>query len=520
MNLILYITLIGLTFNIGTLPFTGTPAERMGIGPCRIVIEISNHIIDTNGFSILELDTVVLFLVIMGRISCIAAGILDPLFQGRFISGKWGQIILDPLTDLVTGSPVRECRLEITDGLFRAAIAVPLVFIPVSQPMGLVVVPDKTFHAIFFIKGIDDIIVIVSEPAIGTVVAIQGIQVMISRILCITGQAGTELVNRIAVKRRNGQRSLRGVRRIINTTNSCSGNNIGPVFLIHVLLIWHSDRISIFAFPVVIPDLQILTVIEILIHTKVYAVFLPLGSFQRAITVGERIFILCITGHIAVCRNEVMPGLIVARRAGIVNRIMMLLPGTCSQINGTLILLAAFTGNNIDNTACSISTVGRSARSLDYFNFINIFHIGDLVKVYTGRLTAVCTAIIIDTAAGCIIHTTAIDQDNHTGITIDGNTIIVELVTIFAAAVPRILECNTRNTLNGFRNIRIMALINFFSRNDLYIAAGTIIGLFSNRIAELVLCTIRIDYHRIQCVGVKVFIVSCMRRSNRSPGYQ
>jgi len=53
------------------------------------------------------------------------------------------------------------------------------------------------------------------------------------------------------------------------------------------------------------------------------------------------------------------------------------------------------------------------------------FHIRNLVKIDPGRLASRCTGRI-NAGTGRIIHTAAVNQDNHTGVAINRNPIIIK----------------------------------------------------------------------------------------------
>ena len=203
-----------------------------------------------------------------------------------------------------------------------------------------------------------------------------------------------------------------------------------------------------------------------------------------------------------------MPRIVITGTTGIADSIFMFVPRTGRQIDRANILVTALTGNNIDYTAGCITAIYGSARSFDNLNFINVFHIGYLIKVYTSRFgTGFCTTA--DTSAGSIVYTTTINQNNYAGITIDGNAIVIELITIFTATIAGVLEGYAGNTFDCFGQISIMTFFNFFAGDNLNVTAGTIVGLLSNSIAELVFNCVSLYYHCIQGIIVQVFVEGC-----------
>ena len=191
-----------------------------------------------------------------------------------------------------------------------------------------------------------------------------------------------------------------------------------------------------------------------------------------------------------------MPRIVITGTTGIADSIFMFVPRTGRQIDRSNILVTALTGNNIDYTAGCITAIYGSARSFDNFDFINVFHIGYLIKVYTGGFrTGFCIAA--DTSAGSIVYTTTINQNNYAGITIDGNAIVIELITIFTATIAGVLEGYARNTFDCFGQISIMTFFNFFAGDNLNVTTCTIVGLLSNSIAELVFNCVSLYYHCI-----------------------
>ena len=164
----------------------------------------------------------------------------------------------------------------------------------------------------------------------------------------------------------------------------------------------------------------------------------------------------------------------------------MFIPATCCQINRTFKIPFTTTCNDIDYTTCSIGAILRSTRAFDNLDFINSIHIRYFININACRLRPFFRAIT-QTARCNIIDTATIDEYYNAGITIDGHTIVIELVAILATTVTRVLECNAWYAFNRFCYITIMTFFNFFTGNNLYVTACTIIGLLSNRITILIL---------------------------------
>ena len=200
--------------------------------------------------------------------------------------------------------------------------------------MSLVVKTDKTVHAVVFVKSVNNIQIIILKPAERTIIPIQRIQIMVPRILHITGHPFPKEIGRIIIhvgKINHTVRLIifpfRRVLRCIKETTDCrSGNNICPIGRIHVFLIRHGNRIAVFALAEIVPDFQILGIAEILIKPYIDTVFFPAGSFQPPVRIAERVMILRISRHITIRGNKVVPGTVITGGAGIIDRIMMFLP--------------------------------------------------------------------------------------------------------------------------------------------------------------------------------------------------
>ena len=280
-----------------------------------------------------------------------------------------------------------------------------------------------------------------------------------------------------------------------------------PILCIHILHCRNSQRITILAFFEVIPNFQILFIIEIFINTDISAIFFPSGTKQLTSCTGDAIFILCILRHIAVSRYKIMPGIIASSATGIVQRIFMFMPRTSRYVDTALTFYATFTGYNIDYTTGCITAILSSARSLDNFNLINIFHIDDLVNISAGCLR---TRFAIGTKFFTykVIYATAVNQKYNTRIAIDGNTILARQPAVFTiTTIAGILEIYARNTFNSLSNICIMTFFNFLTSNNFNVTAGTIVGLLSNSIAELVFYCVSLYYHCIKGIIVQVFVI-------------
>ena len=200
--------------------------------------------------------------------------------------------------------------------------------------MSLVVKTDKTVHAVVFVKSVNNIQIIILKPAERTIIPIQRIQIMVSRILHITGHPFPKEIGRIIIhigKINHTVRLIifpfRRVLRCIKETTDCrSGNNICPIGRIHVFLIRHGNRIAVFALAEIVPDFQILGIAEILIKPYIDTVFLPAGSFQAPVRIAESVMILRIPRHITIRGNKVVPGLVITGGTGIIDCIMVFFP--------------------------------------------------------------------------------------------------------------------------------------------------------------------------------------------------
>lgn len=109
-----------------------------------------------------------------------------------------------------------------------------MVHIAIGQSVGLVVKTDKTVHAVVFVKGVNNIQIIILKPAERTIIPIQRIQIMVSRILHITGHPFPKEIGRIIIHVGNIHHTVRliifpfcRVFCCIKETSDCrSGNNI------------------------------------------------------------------------------------------------------------------------------------------------------------------------------------------------------------------------------------------------------------------------------------------------------
>ena len=241
--------------------------------------------------------------------------------------------------------------------------------------------------------------------------------------------------------------------------------------------------------------------IEIFIESNVNAILFPARATQGPCFSSETVFVLGIAGHIAVSRNEVVQRLIIALCSRNADCIIVLMPRAGRHINCSSRIITTFSSDDVNDTTGRICAIYRGTRSFNDFNFIDIFHIGDLIQVHP---CGFCPSFTIRsyTCTSCIIYTTTIDTNNNAGIPVNGYAIVIEFVSIFPAAIPRVLERNARNTLNRFRHIRIVTLLDLFSRDDLHITAGTIVRLLGNGIAEFILCLICLDDNGIQRIHI------------------
>ena len=274
-----------------------------------------------------------------------------------------------------------------------------------------------------------------------------------------------------------------------------------PVILIPVSHTWCSDRVTVFTILVVISDFQGMISIEVFINADVNTIFFPTRATQGPCFSSETVFVLGIAGHIAVSRNEVVQRLIIALCSRNADCIIVLMPRAGRHINCSSRIITTFSSDDVNDTTRRICAIYGCTRSFNHFNFIDIFHIGDLIQVHPCGFCPTCT-IISYTCTCRIIYTTTIDTNNNASIPVNGYAIVIEFVSIFPAAIPRVLERNARNTLNRFRQIRIVTLLDLFSRDDLHITAGTIVRLLGNGIAEFILCLICLDDNGIERIHI------------------
>ena len=250
----------------------------------------------------------------------------------------------------------------------------------------------------------------------------------------------------------------------------------------------------------VIPDFQALLVIEIFINADICIFFLVIGSHIGIRFICNSIMVLTVPRHLSGCGEKILPRLIISSASGVADVIYVFIPRTCSKINGSLILYATFSGDNVNNATCSICTIGRSPWSFDDFDFIYGFHINDLVDI--GNSLAARSRVFAKTGASRVVYATSINQNDDSGIAIDGNGITVRTTTIFAPTIPWVCESNPRNTLNRICHINIVTFFNFLTADDLHVTTGSVIRLFSNRITEFILCLICSYDNCIQCVCI------------------
>ena len=241
--------------------------------------------------------------------------------------------------------------------------------------------------------------------------------------------------------------------------------------------------------------------IEIFIDSDVDTILFPARAAQGPCFSSHAVCILGIAGHVSICRNEIVQRFIIALCSRNADRIIVLMPRAGRHINSSSRIITTFSSDNVNDTTSSICTIYGCTRSFDDFNFIDIFHIGDLIQVHPCGFCPTCTRGS-HTCTCRIIYTTTIDANNNASITVNGYAIVIELVSIFPTAIPWVLECNARNTLNRFRHIRIVTLFYFFSRDDLHITAGTIVRLLGNGIAEFILRLICFDDDGIERIHI------------------
>ena len=241
--------------------------------------------------------------------------------------------------------------------------------------------------------------------------------------------------------------------------------------------------------------------IEVFINADVNAIFFPARATQGPCFSSYAVFILGIARHVSVCRNEIMQRLIIALCSRNADCIIVLMPRAGRHINCSSRIITTFSSNDVNDPTGRICTIYGCTRSFYDFNFIDIFHIGDLIQVHPCGFCPTCTRRSY-TCTCCIIYTPTIDTNNNAGIPVNGYAIVIELVSIFPTAIPRVLERNPRNTLNRFRHIRIVTLLDFFSRDDLHITAGTVVRLLGNGIAEFILRLIGFDDDGIERIHI------------------
>ena len=241
--------------------------------------------------------------------------------------------------------------------------------------------------------------------------------------------------------------------------------------------------------------------IEIFIDSNVDTILFPARATQGPCFSSETVFVLGITRHIAVSRNEVVQRLIIALCSRNADCIIVLMPRAGRHINCSSRIITTFSSDDVNDTTGRICAIYGCTRSFNDFNFIYIFHIGDLIQVHP---CGFCPLLAISTNTGTcrIIYTTTINTNNNAGIPVNGYAIVIEFVSIFPAAIPWVLERNARNTFDGFRQIRIVTLLDLFSRDDLHITAGTIVRLLGNGIAEFILCLICLDDNGIERIHI------------------
>ena len=65
-----------------------------------------------------------------------------------------------------------------------------------------------------------------------------------------------------------------------------------------------------------------------------------------------------------------------------------------------------------------------------------------------------------------------------------------------------------------------MALLDLLARDDLHIAARTVVGLFRHRVAELIDRTFCLDDNVVDRVGLEILIMSCMDGTLSADGHK
>ena len=101
----------------------------------------------------------------------------------------------------------------------------------------------------------------------------------------------------------------------------------------------------------------------------------------------------------------------------------MTMPRARRNVERSLRLIDTLARNNVDDAACCIRAVDRSAGALDDFNLLNPVHIDDLIDVDI-RL---CLRIGIGAKdiAHRVINTPSVNKDNNAVITVDAHNIMV-----------------------------------------------------------------------------------------------
>ena len=241
--------------------------------------------------------------------------------------------------------------------------------------------------------------------------------------------------------------------------------------------------------------------IEIFIDSNVNTILFPARATQGPCFSSYAVCILGIAGHVSVGRNEIVQRLIIALCTRNADCIIVLMPRAGRHINCSSRIITTFSSDDVNDTTGRICAIYGCTRSFNHFNFIDIFHIGDLIQVHPCGFCPTCTRRSY-TCTCCIIYTPTIDTNNNASIPVNGYAIVIEFVSILPTAIPRVLERNARNTLNRFRQIGIVTLFDFFSRDDLHITAGTIVRLLGNGITEFILRLICFDDNGVERIHI------------------
>gem|GEM_PF-4583121 len=181
-------------------------------------------------------------------------------------------------------------------------------------------------------------------------------------------------------------------------------------------------------------------------------------------------------------------------------------------------LSSAFFSNNINYAARRISSICRGSRSFHNFNFINIINSNNLVDI-NGSLRS-GAGIGSYCTSGCIVHTSTINKNNNTSITINSNYRMGLSISIFTTPISSwCLNLNTRQIFQSIPHLLIMSLLNSCRINDIHITTSSVIRLTGNNIAKLVdsFISIRIHFYSIQFINLRCLSRINPRRNSGTP---